>query len=159
MHVPTLYLDTSVIGGYHDTEWMKDTRELWSQRAGGLWVFLSSGLVAQEIAGAPPEVQQTFEETFDRSTDLLPITEEIEDLAQEYLKAAVVSLKFEDDARHAAICTVHHVDHLVSWNFKHLVNVRRAAGFNAVNLLQGYARVSIVNPKELIYASNHDEDL
>ena len=62
-------------------------------------------------------------------------------------------------ARHVAICTVHHVDHLVSWNFKHLVNVRRAAGFNAVNLLQGYARASIVNPKELIYANWPDEEL
>jgi len=30
--VPTLYLDTSVIGGYHDPEWMQDTREVWRQR-------------------------------------------------------------------------------------------------------------------------------
>jgi len=29
MHIQTLYLDTSVIGGYHDTEWMADTRLLW----------------------------------------------------------------------------------------------------------------------------------
>ncbi len=159
MHIPTLYLDTSVIGGYHDTEWMADTRELWSQRRGGQWVFLSSGLVALEIADAPPEVRQTFEETFDRSTDFLAVTDESEDLAREYLRAGVVSSRFEDDARHVAICTVHHVDHLVSWNFKHLVNVRRAAGFNAVNLLQGYTPVSIVNPKELIHAGAQNEDL
>ena len=158
MRTATLYLDTSVIGGYHDTEWMADTRELWAQRTRGLWTFRSSGLVAEEITEAPPEVQQIFKATFDRATDLLAITEEIEDLAQEYLSAGVVSLKFEDDARHVAICTVHRVDHLVSWNFKHLVNVRRSAEFNAVNLLQGYAAVSIVNPKELIYA-HQDEDL
>jgi hypothetical protein len=159
MHIPTLYLDTSVIGGYHDVEWMQDTRELWAQREQGLWVFLSSGLVAEELENAPTEVRQIFENTFDRATDLLPITTEMEDLAQEYLKAGVVSTKFEDDARHVAICTVHRIDHLVSWNFKHLVNVRRCAGFNAVNLLQGYAPVSIINPKELIYASNNDQDL
>ena len=35
MHVPTLYLDTSVIGGYHDTEWMEDTRLLWQQAKAG----------------------------------------------------------------------------------------------------------------------------
>jgi len=147
MHIQTLYLDTSVIGGYHDTEWMADTCELWAQRARGWWVFLSSGLVAQEISDAPPEVRQTFEETFDRARDLLPITGEIEDLALEYLKAGVVSAKFEDDARHVAICTVHRVDHLVSWNFKHLVNVRRSAGFNAVNLLQGFPPVRSATPK------------
>ena len=56
MRVPTIYLDTSVIGGYHDVLWMQDTRELWQQRESGLWRFISSGLVAQEVADAPPEV-------------------------------------------------------------------------------------------------------
>ena len=158
MRIQTLYLDTSVIGGFHDTEWMDDTRELWAQRSRGLWAFLSSGLVAEEISDAPPEVRRTFEETFNRAEELLPITGEIEDLALEYLRAGVVSAKFEDDARHVAICTIHRVDHIVSWNFKHLVNVRRSAGFNAVNLLQGFPPVSIVNPKELIYASA-DQDI
>ena len=156
---PRLYLDTSVIGGYYDVEWMADTRELWAQRGNGRWQFLSSGLVAQEIEDAPPQVRQLFEDTFDRSRDLLAMTDETEDLAQEYLQAGVVPVKFADDARHVAACTVHRVNHLVSWNFKHLVNVRRAAGFNAVNLLQGYPPVSIVNPKELIYGNDHDEDV
>jgi hypothetical protein len=123
-----------------------------------LWVFLSSGLVAEEISDAPPEVWRTFEETFNLAEELLPITGEIEDLTLEYLRAGVVSAKFEDDARHVAICTIHRVNHIVSWNFKHLVNVRRSAGFNAVNLLQGFPPVSIVNPKELIYASS-DQDI
>jgi hypothetical protein len=159
MKVPTLYLDTSIIGGYHDVEWMVDTRELWKQREAGQWRFLSSGLVAQEVADAPPDVRQLFEDTFDRTRDMLAITDEIMDLTQAYLNAGVVSAKFADDAQHVAICTAHRVSHLVSWNFKHLVNVRREAGFNAVNLLQGYPPVSIVNPKELIYASTYDEDL
>jgi hypothetical protein len=159
MKVPTLYLDTSVIGGYFDDEWREDTRELWAQRGNGLWQFISSGLVAQEIADAPPDVRQLFEDTFDRTKDLLAMTGEIEDLALEYLKAGVVPVKFEDDAKHVATCTVHRVSHLVSWNFKHLVNVRREAGFNAVNLLQGYSPVSIVNPKELIHANTENEDV
>ena len=41
----------------------------------------------------------------------------------------------------------------MSWNFKHLVNVQREAGFNAVNLLQGYRSIRIVNPLELIYGN------
>lgn len=151
MRIQTLYLDTSAIGGYFDGNWSDDTRALWQQRENGLWTFISSGLVAQEIAGAPDDVRGLFESTFDRSTDLLPITQEMESLAEEYLKAGVVSAKFADDALHVAVCTVHQVDHLVSWNFKHLVSVRRAAGFNAVNLLHGYRPVSIVSPKELIY--------
>lgn len=155
---PRLYLDTSVIGGYFDAEWMADTRELWAQRGNGLWQFISSGLVAYEIADAPPNVRELFEDTFDRTKDLLAMTDEIADLAREYVQAGVVPLRFEDDAKHVATCTVHRVNHLVSWNFKHLVNVRRAAGFNAVNLLQGYPPVSIVNPKELIYGNDDEQD-
>ena len=159
MKTPTLYLDTSAIGGYFDVEWMADTRELWQQRVAGSWRFLASGLVAQEIAGAPDNVRQLFADTFNPASDLLPFTTEAETLAQAYLIAGVVSPKFADDARHVALCTVHHVDHLVSWNFRHLVNVRREAGFNAVNLLQGYPPVSIVNPKELIYGHDLEQDL
>lgn len=151
MRVQSLYLDTSALGGYFDAAWADDTRHLWQQRGKAQWRFLSSGLVAQEIAGAPAEVRELFESTFDRNKDLLPVTEEMADLAEEYLKAKVVSPNFADDALHVAICSVHQVDHLVSWNFKHLVSVRRAAGFNAVNLLHGYRPVSIVSPKELIY--------
>ena len=47
---------------------------------------------------------------------------------------------------------------LVSWNFKHLANVRRESGFNAVNLLQGYPPVRIVAPTFLIHGhTDHGE--
>jgi hypothetical protein len=65
---------------------------------------------------------------------------------------------YTDDARHVAACTVARLDYLVSWNFRHLVNVQREAGFNAVNLLQGYRAVRIVNPLELIYG-DQDQDV
>lgn len=154
---PRLYLDTSVIGGYFDVEWMADTRELWEQARAGKWELVTSIVTEREMEGAPEKVRQLFAETFREAAVLLAETGESEDLAQEYLKAGVVSAQFADDARHVAISTVSRVSHLVSWNFRHLVNVRRAAGFNAVNLLQGYPPISIVNPKELIYADTDDE--
>ena len=54
--------------------------------------------------------------------------------------------------------TVAEIDYLVSWNFWHLVNVEREKGFNAVNLLQGYRSIRIVNPLELIYG-NEEQSL
>ena len=75
-----------------------------------------------------------------------------------YLAQGVVTPKYADDARHVAACTVARHDYLVSWNFRHLVNVHRSAGFNAVNLLQGWPPVRIVNRLELIYG-NQDQDV
>ena len=39
-----------------------------------------------------------------------------------------------------------------------MVNVRREAGFNAVNLLQGYGSVRILSPLELIYEYLDEEE-
>ena len=84
-------------------------------------------------------------------SELLPLQPEAVELARAYVKHGVVVQKYLTDARHVAICTVARIDYLVSWNFRHLVNVRREAGFNAVNLLQGYPPIRIVSPLELIY--------
>ena len=152
MHVPTLYLDTSVIGGYHDTEWMADTRELWAQAKAGQWRLVTSIVAEAELQNAPANVREVFADTFD-ATSILDTSSEIEQLANAYLAAAVVPPKFADDALHVAMATVHGVRLVVSWNFKHLVNVRREVGFNAVNILHGWPPVRIVSPKEIIYAN------
>lgn len=154
MHALALYLDTSVIGGYYDAEFRADTRALWRLREAGLFQFVSSQLVLQEITGAPERVRQLMSETF-APEHVLERTPEAEALARAYLAQRVVPADYEDDARHVAICTVARIAHLVSWNFKHLANVRREAGFNAVNVLQGYPPLRIVAPTFLIHG--HDE--
>lgn len=51
MKIPTLYLDTSILGGYFDDEFQEVTRHLWRERDEG--EFLTSALVAQETVAAP----------------------------------------------------------------------------------------------------------
>jgi len=55
-----------------------------------------------------------------------------------------------DDCRHIAIATINKVDVLVSWNFKHIVNLVRIQGYNSVNMKMGYKILEIRTPKELI---------
>ena len=157
VHTPVLYLDTSVIGGYFDDEWQEATRELWRQMEAGQWRFLSSSITLDELTNAPENVRDLFADTFPPDA-FVPVSDEAEELAACYVAQAVVPPKYTDDARHVATCTVARIDYLVSWNFRHLVNVQREAGFNAVNLLQGYHPVRIVNPLELIYG-NQDQNL
>jgi len=152
----SLYLDTSVIGGYYDPEFMAATRALWRLREEGRLHFVTSQLVFQEISRAPERVQELMRATF-QPEDVLTRTSEVEDLAAAYLAQEVVPPEYDDDARHVAICTVARIGYLVSWNFKHLANVRREAGFNAVNLLQGYPAVRIVAPTLLIHGHEEKE--
>ncbi len=155
-HALPLYLDTSVIGGYHDPEFMADTRALWRLKEAGWYRFVSSVIVDREIVRAPEQVRELMRATF-RGEALLQLTVEADELAQAYLSQRVVPQEYGDDAFHVAICTVARLGTLVSWNFKHLANARREAGFNAVNLLQGYPAVRIVAPTFLIHGHEEKE--
>jgi hypothetical protein len=157
MRVPTLYLDTSDLGGYFDDEWKQPTQELWRQMANGLWRFVTSLVTSEELIEAPECVRGLFNSTFE-AADVLNVTEEMDRLASAYVAQGVVTPKYEDDALHVAACTVTLADFLVSWNFRHMVNVQRETAFNGVNLLKGYPSIRIVNPLEIIYG-NEDQNL
>lgn len=152
-----LYLDTSVLGGYFDEEWQAPTRELWRQMEDAKFRFLTSTVTVVELTEAPERVRKLFSETFP-SENILEVTALSEDLASAYMSRQVLTPKYTDDARHVAICSLAKVEYLVSWNFRHLVNVEREKGFNAVNRLRGHQPIRIVNPLELIYGDN-DQDL
>lgn len=157
MKLPTLYLDTSVLGGYFDDEFAEATRNLWRQMEQRRFRFFTSLVTVDELTEAPERVRELMATTFSPQ-DTLDVTAEMEQLAAAYMAQSILPPKYSDDARHVAVCTVARIDYLVSWNFRHLVNVEREKGFNAVNLLQGYSTVRIVNPLELIYGSQ-EEDL
>ena len=61
---------------------------------------------------------------------------------------AVVGPSSMADCFHIAIATIQKADLLVSWNFKHIVNIERIHGYNAVNLKNGYHTLEIRNPRE-----------
>src|SRR4051794_30922614 len=106
MKVPTLYLDTSVIGGSFDDEWKDATLELFRQADLGLYRLVTSVVTAREVLGAPPTVQQQFSSTFTDPAQIQELTAEAESLAQAYLGRRRGHPKNADDARHVAIATV-----------------------------------------------------
>ena len=71
-------------------------------------------------------------------------------MAQRYIEGAVISPNHFLDAEHIAIATVEKVDIIVSWDFKHIVNVHKIRGFNSVNLKEGYQLIDIRPPMEVI---------
>jgi hypothetical protein len=82
------------------------------------------------------------------------ITPEILNLATTYVNENVVGRTSFDDCLHIAAATVHRADLLVSWNFKHIVNVYRIRGYNAINMKLGYPILNIHSPKEIVSYGN-----
>ena len=52
------------------------------------------------------------------------------------------------------MATINNVDVLASWNFKHIVNVFRIRGYNAINIKNGYIPLDIRSPKDIIINEN-----
>jgi len=57
--------------------------------------------------------------------EIIPVTNESIILANEYIKEKVVGQTSLDDCIHIATATINRIDLLISWNFKHIVNIMR----------------------------------
>lgn len=147
-----VYLDTSIFGGFFDKEFRKETKrlfELFEQEK--LSPVISAITVVELYEGAPERVIQLLTSLKATKLETLELTENCELLADKYIEEKVVSEKYFEDALHVAISTVYKVDVLVSWNFKHIVNLNRIEGFNRVNNSLNYDEIEIRSPKEFYY--------
>lgn len=148
-----LYLDTSVLGGLFDTEDMarvNTAQGLISAVKNGSYEGFISFLTINEISKAPQEIMDHMQAVM-RETQLqvLEENEECLELADAYLKSGAIPLKYRDDARHIAIGVHHDIDFIVSWNYKHMVNIQVKRLINSVNLMLGYGPIEIVPPEEV----------
>ncbi len=80
---------------------------------------------------------------------LLTITTDARNLARKYVEAGVVVEAFYADALHLAIASANAMDYLVSWNFRHIVNVRTRSLVVDVNVNNGFRPLDIIAPPEL----------
>jgi hypothetical protein len=96
------------------------------------------------------EVQDILAEIPERHIEYVELVEEAVNLAKKYIGEGVIGEGNLVDAEHIAIATVCRVDVLVSWNFKHIVNLQRIHGYNSVNLKHGYPLLEIRSPLEVI---------
>ncbi len=146
-----VYVDTSVIGGCEDDEFAVASRKLWSTFLAGEHVLLISTLTLQEIEGAPADVRRHLQDVPPAHQVQVRLDPEASELADAYVAHGVVGPGSLADALHVALATVNGADVLVSWNFKHIVNLGRIRLFNAVNLEQGYGLIEIRTPEEVLY--------
>lgn len=145
-----LYFDTSVFGGVYDVEFQEETEMLFEMVKNGEIICVYSDLCEFELENAPNIVKEHFLSLDKNQTEFAEITEAINELAEEYVKENVVGQTSIDDCRHIACATINKVDYLVSWNFKHIVNVFRIRGYNAINIKNGHIQLDIRSPKEII---------
>jgi predicted nucleic acid-binding protein len=150
----TLYVDTSVIGGYFDIEFAETTQSLFDNLENSQYNIMFSSVTEDELINAPKQVRDFLNSIPEKLKIRVELSEEAVNLADTYILEKVVGKTSREDCFHIALATIHKADILVSWNFKHIVNVFRIRGYNAVNIKLGYTQIDIRSPKDII---NYEE--
>jgi|688.fasta_scaffold54270_3 predicted nucleic acid-binding protein len=145
-----IYVDTSVIGGCLDDEFRDASRKLMDLFQTGQAFLMASELLLQELDEAPAEVQGVLPSLPLDCIERVYLNPEAERLKELYLTAEVVGVAHANDALHVALAVVARADMIVSWNFRHIVHFDKMRGFNAVNLREGYGRLDILSPMEVV---------
>ena len=152
--IAKIYIDTSIVGGYFDDEFSNDTKTLFKRLETREIIFVTSSVLQQELQKAPDNVKKLLARYASSCFEYVELTKEAVELADRYIAEKVIGKTSIDDCRHIALATINKVDVLVSWNFRHIVNLDRIKGYNGVNLKLGYSVVEIRSPKELIKYDN-----
>ncbi|MDQ6631273.1 MAG: hypothetical protein M3Y82_05900 [Verrucomicrobiota bacterium] len=83
--------------------------------------------------------------------------DEIEGLARKYIERKIIPATKLEDALHVAYAVVHQMDILLSWNFKHLANIRRETLIIAASKQEGYRHpLRLISPLEVEDETNED---
>ena len=143
-----VYIENSVIGGYFDAVFEDATKKLFGKFKNGDYIAVISTHTYGELNdGAPENIKSNLETIYYEKID---VTESMLNLTQKYMDEKIINEQYRSDALHIAIATISGVDVLVSWNFKHIVNLNKIKLFNSVNLKEGYSLLEIRTPLEVI---------
>jgi len=147
-----LYLDTTIpsyVFALDSPERMEITRRFMKLRFLPAYLMVISEVVLWEL-GAARELKKVLLMEQVAGLPVLPMNHAANHLAVEYIRQGILPLGSIDDARHVALATLNNMDALVSWNFGHLVNIRRSKAINDVNEVWRLPHIEIITPEEVL---------
>ena len=149
-----VYLDTSVVSHlFQDDvpEKMADTQKLWKMFQEGLFDVILSTLTLKEISMcAEPKRGWMLDALNQIAFTVVDINESAWNVAQQIINMGILTKKSLDDCQHIGAAVANECDCIISWNFKHIVNIKTIRGIRAITNLQGRKPIEILNPSVLL---------
>ena len=150
-----VYIETSVVSAYDDP---RDdpisraqriiTRQWWDGQ-GPHFELCYSQAVRAELSRVEFPGQETALALLDKMM-LLPITPEVEGVAETYQKHLVMPGGAMGDAVHLAVACVHEVDYLLTWNCRHIANTNKIRHIRVINMRLGLCTPEMLTPEMLV---------
>lgn len=129
------------------------TRDWWDLQRGPHELFTSQ-VVMDEIAFGERAMAQLRLELL-QAVPLLPVTDEVKELAGGILAYGLLPTTADRDAAHIALATAYEMDILLSWNCRHIANAFIQAGLRKLADASGFTLPVICTPEELL-ENNHE---
>lgn len=149
-----IYLDTSVISYLLQDdvpEKMEITNQLWELFKQRQFELYLSNVTMKEISKcSEPKRSQLIWRLDDIEYTLIEVSDNARDIAEQLVAMKILPPKCYDDCQHIAAAVEYGCDCIVSWNFKHIVNIRTIRGVRAITNLKGYKPIEILNPSVLL---------
>jgi hypothetical protein len=155
--IKRIYIDTSVFGGYFDKEFEKETKLFFARILEKRIKIIISEILELELYRAPNYIVDFFELLPGNLIERVELTDEARELSEKYISEKVVGKSSRADCQHIALATINKADVLVSWNFRHIVNLERIRGYNSINFREGYQMTEIRTPKEIFNYENDNK--
>jgi hypothetical protein len=153
---PSVYIETTVVSYLTSRASADDilggrqqaTRQLWEDHSDN-FEFIVSDIVITEIRQGDEIAAQRRIDALTGLT-VLDLSPQASALALELITAGAVPPHSLPDAQHIAIAVVNGIEHLTSWNYKHIVNETKRQHIDQVCRAAGYQPTILCTPAELI---------
>ena len=132
------------------------TRDWWDLKRDKHELFTGQ-LVLDEIAFGEPEMAKRRLELVAAIT-LLESTEEARKLTRSIMDSRLLPAKAEGDGAHIAPATVHKMDILLTWNYRHIANAFIHGRLRQLIRASGYSTPTICTPEELLQESYEQDN-
>ncbi len=128
------------------------TREWWDEGCSGFELVTSTETLNEAAEGDSNMAAERL--ILLQGIRVLPVTNEAANLARLLVATGLVPNIASPDAVHIALASVHHIDFLVTWNFKYIANPHIRERMRTKINEMGYRMPVMCSPEELL---NEDE--
>ena len=146
------YIETTIFNRYFEVgrEFCADTRLLFEKIRNREVEAYTSVYVIGELADAPESKRNQMMELINQfDIGVLGPNNVAQELADIYVKAEIIPLKFRMDGVHIAMAAVNNLDYIVSLNFRHINKAKTKMVTEAIHKVHGYSSPFICSPAEV----------
>ncbi len=124
------------------------TRDWWTHRRGGFYCVISEETLAEAARGDAEQAALRLAAL--AGLPVVPIAEEAEHLAADFLRTGALPPSARSDAIHLAVASFVQADYLLTWNCRHLANAQIIRRLEREAVRAGWNLPTVCTPPELM---------